>query len=193
MVLGADGVFVDCLSGRDACWGQQKGIHSHIFPDGPNFPAQTGDPASNQNEAFSLLLKRVRDVIKQRNPEGLILGNSGDPLGLPGFDPPVIEKFQQYLDSDMMEGYICQQLVVNGPIVQTTTWQADPNKTWDQLGRDLQAYLNQGKQILVISDLGSSKGLREDAFLCYASARLAGFIWFGAGGQFMADPAVADL
>ena len=155
-------------------------------------------PASSQNEAFALLLKRVRDVIKQRNPEGLILGNSGNPLGLPGSNPPVIENFQQYLDSDMMEGYICEQLVANGPIVQTTHWvQIDPNMTWDELGRKLQAYLNQGKQILVISDLGSSKGVREDAFLCFATARLAGFVWYGIGGQspymYMAGAEVADL
>ena len=137
----------------------------------------------------------MRDVIKQRNPEGLILGNSGNPLGLlPGFQPPVIENFQQYLDSDMMEGYICRQIATNGQaIVQSTTWQGDPAMKWDDLGRKLQAYLNQGKQILVISDLGSNKGLREDAFLCYASARLAGFIWYGLGGRSMADPEVVDL
>jgi hypothetical protein len=192
MGLGADGMLVDNIFGRDACWGQQKGIHQHIFPDGPNFPPQTGDPASNQNEAFALLLKRVREVITHHNPDGMILGNSGNPLGV-----PVLEDFEQYLDSDMIEGYICCSLVTNAPIVQTTTWPGDPTMTWDELGRQLQAYLRGGKQILVISDLGpsgSSKGLREDAFLCYASARLAGFIWFGAGGHHsMADHRAADL
>ena len=49
--------------------------------------------------------------------------------------------------------------------------------------------------MLVISPLGSVRGIREDAFLCYASARLAGFIWLGGmvGGIPMSHPQVADL
>jgi hypothetical protein len=56
--------------------------------------------------------------------------------------------------------------------------------------------LKGGKQILVISDLGSNKGIREDAFLCYSSARLAGLTWFGlfSPSQIaMSDASVADL
>src|SRR5262249_52103865 len=46
--------------------------------------------------------------------------------------------------------------------------------------------------ILVISALGSNKGFREDAFLSYASARLAGLTWYGLNVS-PADASVVDL
>jgi hypothetical protein len=88
------------------------------------------------------------------------------------------QQFQQYVDGDTMETCICHP-DASGEIVQSTSWEGDPSITWDQLGLKLQAYVGAGKPVLVISDLGSSKGGREDAFPCYASARLAGLIWYG--------------
>jgi hypothetical protein len=51
--------------------------------------------------------------------------------------------------------------------------------TWDVAGRELQAYLARKKQILVISQIALNlpSQIAEDTFLCYARARLAGFIW----------------
>jgi hypothetical protein len=165
MSLGADGVFVDVVSKRLHCYAP----HPHIIPDDPN------DPGAAQNKAFALLLKRVREMVKQHRPDGLVLGNSGDPLNLTGLY--TLPEFQPYLDSDMFEQYIC------GPAGRTSHYNdSNTMPTWDELGRLMQPYLGTGKQILVISNIGN----RDDAFLCYASARLAGFIWY-------ADPpGVAD-
>ena len=178
MSQGADGLFVDNLgAGLGKCWGAQQGIHNHIIPDDP------ANPGANQKKAFAMLLQKVRAVVKQHRPDGLILGNSGDPLGLP-------QEVQESIDSDMLEGYICGSQ--GNSIVQYAT---RSSQQWDQYGQELQAYRNQGKQVLVISPLGSARGIREGAFLCYASARLAGFIWLGGmvGGIPMSHPQVADL
>jgi hypothetical protein len=151
MEAGADGVFVDNLSSRAACFGPKFGKHKHIFDD--------------QNHAFAMLLKRVREVVKQYQPDGAVLGNSADPLSLP-------KEFWKYLDSDMLESYICTW-------VSKDRWQ-DWNTHWNQAGRGLQPYAKAGKQVLALSYLGYTPyGVREDAFFCYASARLAGFVWNG--------------
>jgi hypothetical protein len=47
----------------------------------------------------------------------------------------------------------------------------------------MQPYLATGKQILVISDITN----RDDAFFCYANARLAGFIWYRGSSLGVAD------
>ena len=163
MKRGADGVFVDNLLTRKPCFETKLGIHPHTFPD----PANVGD-ASAQNRAFAALLQRVREAVKKYKPDGRILGNSGDPLHVP-------LEFQQYIDSDMIEGYVC----ASG--ARVTDWHG---LTWDAAGRELQAYLARKKQILVISGIAKpppsqtpESQIAEDAFLCYASARLAGFIW----------------
>jgi hypothetical protein len=195
MDQGADGFFLDILQGRDPCHGEQLGFHKHIIPDDPsNFSKQCSDPSSNQNKAFELLLKRARDAMKRRRPDGFIWGNSGNPLALPtpAYQCPTLPEFQQYIDGDTIEHYICQY---NGPnLVQSTTWQGDGTTTWDQLGRKLQPYLEKGRGILALSDIGSPKGRREDAFLCFASSRLAGLIWYGLFGEYsVVDQTVADL
>jgi hypothetical protein len=168
MGLGADGVFVDNLFARQPCFGARLGIHPHIFPNPPD-PA---DPSA-QNQAFTSLLHRVHQVVRKHKPDGRLLGNSGDPLNLP-------LEFQQYIASDTLEAYICQGVTPQNPTGRTKDWRSGPPAiTWDSAGRLLQAYLARDKQILVISDLDTSSpyGVAEDAFLCYASARLAGFIW----------------
>jgi hypothetical protein len=69
MEVGADGVFVDNLGSRAACDGPKFGKHQHLYED--------------QNHAFAMLLKRVRELIKSYKPDGAVLGNSASPLGLP--------------------------------------------------------------------------------------------------------------
>jgi Hypothetical glycosyl hydrolase family 15 len=159
MKRGADGIFVDNLFTRKPCYGARLGIHPHHFPDPPN----ASDPTA-QNQAFASLLKRVREVVKKHKPDGRILGNSGDPLNVP-------REFQEHIDSDMLEGFVCSSGT------RVLDWRG--MMTWDQAGRQLQAYLARKKQILVISTiaLNSTSQIAEDAFLCYATARIAGFIW----------------
>ncbi len=59
-------------------------------------------------------------------------------------------------------------------------------------GVKLQPFIKAGKQIQALSYLGhTGYGVREDAFFCYASARLAGFVWNG--GRPLSDPETAIL
>ena len=168
---GADGVFIDNLSSRAECYGPQFGKHKHLI--GTSGKAS----AAEQNQAFALLLRRVREVIKQARPDGAVLGNSASPTTLP-------PEFWKYLDADMLESYIC-------------TWASndrwfDWQTHWDKAGRDLQPYLKAGRQIQALSYLGHTPyGVREDAFFCYASARLAGFVWNG--GLPLSNPETALL
>jgi hypothetical protein len=176
MQQGADGIYIDNLRKRTHCYAQ----HAHIY-----HPVNPSDPDFEQNQAFSLLLTRVREVVKSIRPDGLILGNTGDPLGLiPGQS---CSEFQQALDADTIEGYVC------GPD-RLEKWQG--KLYWDQLSQQLQPYLAQGKQILAISGMKNSgqtppdPQFREDAFLCYCAARLAGITWYGGP---MNDVGLADL
>lgn len=162
MQTGADGVFVDNLSSRAVCFGPSLNKHEHIYED--------------QNHAFAMLLKRVREVVKQFQPEGAVLGNSANPPSLP-------REFWKYLDAEMLESYICTW-------VSTERW-FDWETHWHKAGVDLQDFVRAGKQIQALSYLGHTPyGVREDAFFCYASARLAGFVWSGGSPS---DPEVADL
>jgi Hypothetical glycosyl hydrolase family 15 len=163
MELGADGVFVDNLSSRRHCYGPKFGRHKHITDD--------------SNEAFAILLKRVREVVKEYKPDGAVLGNSADPPSLPHI-------FWKYLDAEMLESYICTW-------VSKERW-FDWNEHWYKRGVVLQPFIKAGKQIQALSYLGHTPyGVREDAFFCYASARLAGFVWNG--GRPLSDPDTAIL
>jgi hypothetical protein len=63
---------------------------------------------------------------------------------------------------------------------------------WHELGAKMQPLINAGKQVQALSYIGhTSYGVREDAFFCYASARLAGFVWNG--GRPISDPDTAIL
>ena len=166
-----------------------------------NFPKASADATANQNLAFGLLLKRVRQTVRARRPDGLVFGNTGNPLDLkPGYEQPAISAFQDFLDGDTIERYVCQ-LDTSGNTLRppASKWGGDASLSWDDLGRKLQAYLSQGKRILVTSDIGIGNGgqdLRSDAFLCYAAARIAGLTWIGlcSPSQIaMSDPRVADL
>jgi hypothetical protein len=165
MSLGADGVYIDGVSKRLHCYAP----HPHIIPD------VTGEPPdAAQNKAFALLLKRVREMVKQHRRDGLVLGNSGDPLNLLSGNQTLPE-FQPYLDSDTLEDYVDCDFPVPYPQI--------PTLTWDELGRLMQPYLATGKQILVISHFKDRPG----AFFSYANARLAGFIWYRGSSLGVAD------
>ncbi|MBI2301261.1 MAG: hypothetical protein HYU66_20325 [Armatimonadetes bacterium] len=163
MALGADGVFVDNLSHRQPCAGPKFGRHQHLYDD--------------QDHAFAMLLKRVREVVQRHKPDGAMLGNSAFPMGLP-------KEFWAYLDAEMLESYICTWVSKD----RWFDWQGH----WHKQGVDLQPFLRAGKQIQCLSYLGSTPyGIREDAFFCYATARLAGMVWNG--GVSLANPDSAIL
>jgi len=163
MELGADGLFVDNLGPRVPCFGAKFGKHKHLTDDA--------------NQAFAMLLKRVREVVKQYKPDGAVLGNSASPLSLP-------HELWKYLDAEMLESYICTW-------VSKDRW-FDWDKHWHDQGVKLQPFIKAGKQIQALSYVGHTPyGVREDAFFCYATARLAGLVWNA--GRPISDPDTAIL
>jgi Hypothetical glycosyl hydrolase family 15 len=179
MELGADGIFADNLSECPPCYGPQSGKHAHIYS--AKHPDVEIENQKVQTHAMAMLLKRVREVIKKHEPVGAILGNSGNPRAAL---PP---EFWSYLDADMLEAYICTW-------THSDRWPDWPY--WDEAGQKLQPKLKEGKQIQALSYLGhTAYGIREDAFFCYASARLAGFVWTCGwnGGLPLSNPDTAAL
>ena len=116
-----------------------------------------------QVEAFADLMRRARELIKKYDPDGALLINSADPATLPA-------EFWSPTDSEMSESYICTW-------VATDRW-GDWHKNWNGIDKKIPV----GKQICCLSYLGHDArySLKDDAFFCYASARLMNFIW-GAG------------
>jgi hypothetical protein len=161
--LGADGVFVDNISTRAPCHGPKFGKHRHLYDD--------------QNHAYAMLLKRVRELIKRRRPDGALIVNSASPLSIP-------TEYWKYIDADMLESYICTW-------VSKERW-FDWKNHWHAQGLQLQPYIAAGKQVQALSYLGHTPyGIKEDAYFCYASARLAGFVWNG--GLPLSNPDAAPL
>ncbi|MCC6442407.1 MAG: hypothetical protein IT210_03005 [Armatimonadetes bacterium] len=155
MELGADGVFIDNLGTRQPCFGPKYGKHRHIHKD--------------QNHAFAMMLRRVWQAIKRHKPDGAVLANSAHPPSLP-------LEYWKYIDAEMLESYICTW-------VSKERWM-DWHKHWHEMGNLLKPHLRAGKQIQALSYVGFTPfGVKEDSYFCYATARLAGFVWSGGGLQ----------
>ena len=147
--LGADGVFLDVVRTREPCFGPKFAKHQHLHED--------------QNHAYAMMLKRIRELIKRHKPDGALLANSGDPLGIP-------MEYWKYIDADMLESYICTWISKD----RLPDWKTQ----WHAQGPKLRQLLDAGKQIQALSYLGHTPyGIKEDAFFCFATARLAGFVW----------------
>ncbi len=116
-----------------------------------------------QIEAFADLMRRARELIKKYDPDGALLINSADPVTLP-------TEFWPHTDSEMSESFICTW-------VATDRW-GDWGKNWNGIDKKIP----DGKQVCCLSYLGhdTKHSFKDDAFFCYASARLMNFIW-GAG------------
>ncbi|OGD21397.1 MAG: hypothetical protein A2W03_06565 [Candidatus Aminicenantes bacterium RBG_16_63_16] len=116
-----------------------------------------------QVEAFADLMRRARELIKKYDPDGALLINSADPASLPA-------EFWPSTDAEMSESYICTW-------VATDRW-GDWHKNWNGLDKKVPA----GKQVCCLSYLGhdTKHSFKDDAYFCYASARMMNFIW-GAG------------
>ncbi len=161
MEAGAGGIFVDNIGARQPCFGPSFGAHEHIHDD--------------QVKAFSSLLKRAREVIRRHDPEGVLLLNSASPESLP-------EEYWEHADADMAESYICTW-------VSQERW-FDWHSHWNAMGRKTRKHLDQGKAVLALSYLGHTKNpIKDDAYFCYCSARLSGFLWSAGGDVLKGDPA----
>ncbi|MBU7004995.1 MAG: hypothetical protein HXS50_05470, partial [Theionarchaea archaeon] len=158
---GAGGIFVDNIGGRMRCYGPEFGLHDHLFPD--------------QTTAFASLLGRVREVIREHDPDGVLLINSASPDTLP-------DQYWEVADADMAESYICTW-------VSNQRWM-DWHDQWNAMGKKVARWMERGKTVLALSYLGHTHfSLKEDAYFCYCSARLSNFLWSAGGDVLSGDPA----
>jgi len=79
---GASGVFVDNVGERKRSFGPEFHTHEHLHP--------------TQLDAFADLLERVREVVREYDPDGLVLLNSASPETLPA-------EFWEHADADKAE------------------------------------------------------------------------------------------
>jgi hypothetical protein len=188
------------------CYGDQLGTpaefrHEHIFPYTLSDDDSTA--SNKQKNAFELLLKKIRKVVTNANGTmlgntGLVLDNStndGEHYNWTNPDLFIQQQVLPYLDADMMEGFLDLRNDVNG---NRSSWEG----YWHTRIKAVQQ-LYQKKVILVISpnptrqsglqqalDLGGiapdpshlnepNPTVRGYHYLTYATARLAGFVWWG--------------
>jgi len=148
MDQGADGVFIDnVFQDNLTCDGPKFGRHKHVYPDKDNM------------FAFRELLKAVRAEVKRYGADKIASANPGG----------LSSDWVGACDGQMVESYIC-------------TWAADHRwqneKQILDLARKWSPLCDQGHVIVALSYLGHTKfPIREDAFYCYAWARLSGFLW----------------
>lgn len=219
MSLGADGVFIDCVSDSAAgCYGASVGKHVHQIPD--------PDPATPNisSQAYAALLKRVHDVVHAHH--GLVIGNTW------AHDRPVNDgerltklpaSFWQEVDAGFLESYMYpvgkrdkDSSAWTDPLLDDTAWAAQ----WQEYlaiatppafqsgslpilaSTDINQYVCVARYagpypglpadlIANIPDYGVYIGKRDYAFLSYATARLAGFLWNAA--TYVSHSSVADL
>ncbi len=107
---GASGIFLDNLHPNKKCYGEEFGIHKHMF--------------KTQIEAFADLLRRAHELIKKYDPDGALLVNSADPATLP-------KEFWPYVDAEMSESYIVTWVAEN-------RW-GDWHKDWNGIDKKIPA------------------------------------------------------
>lgn len=150
MELGGDGLFIDNVDPSIHCFGPAFNRHQHV------------EPEKNNQEAFAQVVEDVYRVVKSYGEDKIIIQN-------PGLWEVQDRAYPRCADAIMIESYIC-------------TWAAKERwTTWEQIlqvANINREALRQGKVILALSYLGHTAfKVEDDAFYCYACAKLSGFHW----------------
>lgn len=173
MDAGMDGLFIDNVSARRAeCYGDGLKIgyssrYHTILAEARNVKFQDPRlsdvpvhqhiyPGRSHDYAFRQWLLKVREMVKSYGPDKITLINGG-------------VEYADCADGTMIESYIC-----------SWAWKGR-RLNWQQL-KDLAGkygpYLSKGGVVVALSYLGQTQStVKDDAFFCYAAARLSGFIW----------------
>ena len=161
MEMGAAGIFIDNLGRGRKCFGSKHGLHTHLSED--------------LQEAFEMLLKKVYAAVKSFGEDKVVIGNPGS---IEAMDP----KLWRYLDAGMKESYICTWVAKDRLL--GGTWQE-----WYDRDVKCRPLTHAGKKIWALSYLGHTPNLvKDDAYYCYATARLHNFIWSAGGNELAGDP-----
>ena len=186
--MGADGLFVDNVGPQGECYGHGLRVgyfdryrtvlaqNPHIQQYEPSLselPLHTHlDPDLNQSEAYSRFIQQARDLVKDRDPDNVVVLNGKGP------------EYVDQADGCMYEHFLCSWAWEGRRIhkgkgeTEEVTWTQFKEKT----GR-FQDVVAKGKAVVALSFLGrTTTSIKDDAFFCYAAARLLGFSWYGSFG-----------
>lgn len=171
--LGTDGFFMDNVMERTVeCHGEGLRIgYSKAYNTvlSESLPVKFKDPkigdvpvhkhlypGQSQSYALRQLLLAVRRLAKSHGTDKVMIINGG-------------LEFADCADGTMLESYIC-----------SWAWKGR-RQTWPQLkevARKHAPYIKSGGVVIALSYLGETQTtVKDDAFFCYAAARLSDFIW----------------
>jgi hypothetical protein len=115
-------------------------------------------PDKDNIYAYRKLLEDVRAEVKRSGADKIVIVNRGNPA----------EEWVGACDGQMLESYICSWAWDN-------RWEESRILKYQQLWSSMS---DRGCPIVALSYIGHTKNPpREDAYYCYAWARLSGFIW----------------
>lgn len=113
-------------------------------------------PGEDHIKPWQDFIREVVRAVKAKNPNNIVILNPGEPS----------DYLKGLADGVMIESYICTW-------ASKTRWH-----NWDRILRWAKDWGDGPDQIVTLSYIGqTSYTPREDAFYCYACARLSGFLW----------------
>jgi len=154
MDLGADGIFLDSWEfdseyhkTTHKCWADKFKVHKHAHPEW------------DFEKAGLAITKDIYELVKSYNKDNVVWINGG--VSKP--------ETLRYVDAQMMESLICTH-------VSTRRWHTFEEV--QKMVKPKEEAIKAGKVISPLSYLGyTNHGVREDAFYCFAAARILGLCW----------------
>lgn len=165
MDMGADGVFVDNVSGQRAeCYAPkfdkspgdprknpefESYVHEHLFPE------------ATQTYAFDRMLQAIKELVKSYGEDKIVTENTW------------LDKPDYYVHADM---------VMWESFIYSWAWKGrSKNATWDIIKKragNISWFLNSGKQVTALSSIGTGKDAKDDAFWAFSACNLLGMKWW---------------
>ncbi len=147
MDQGADGLFIDNGHPDVTCEAPEFGRHQHLYPGKDNI------------YAYRKLLEDVRAAVKGYGEDKIIIVNPGTPR----------KEWVGACDGQMLESYICTHAADHRWHKEARL--LDFQRAWGPPA-------DEGHAVVALSYIGhTGNSPREDAFYCYAWARISSFVW----------------
>ena len=172
MDMGTDGLFIDNAGARQECYGHNIAVgYSEKYrtviaaapgerPSDPEIGKLSVHehlhPGLDQNSAFARLLRAVLQRVGTYGKDKIVVVNGMTFIGC--------------ADGAMWESFVC-----------SWAWKGKRLAHWaeaKQRARELKAQLDAGKRIIALTYLrNTATTIKDDAYFCYAAARMLDFIW----------------
>ena len=162
MDWGADGVFIDNVGLRNACFAPDFNVPETSSKKNPEFLPYTHEhlfPDATHDYAWDKMLQAIRILVKSYGEDKIVILNSG--IGTP---------FQKNGDCCMWESFI-----------YSWAWEGRRH-TWADVKKralDNEWFIDAGRRITALSTINPSRETaKNDAFWAFSAARLVDFIWW---------------